>query len=118
MRTKTSERPPERKRDQIRYHGDRIAAGTVPYYWMVCTLAQDPSKILSRPPVVAGPEGPTTPICLPQLALWHPIFGTASGGSLTTVGTVAVAALAAYGLAKIRFPGWNFSLLFPRRCCR
>lgn len=84
-----------------------------PYYWMVCTSLKTPSKIFV-----------TTPQWWPDPVKWanytdlftRSHFGTYlwnsfKVASLTTVGTVAVAALAAYGLAKIRFPGRNFFFL-------
>ena len=80
-----------------------------PYYWMICTSLKTPAKIFVSPPQ-----------WWPDPVRWEnyiELFTTSHYGvylwnsfqvaALTTIGTVVVASLAAYGLAKIRFPGRN-----------
>ena len=84
-----------------------------PYYWMVCTSLKTPAKIFASPP-----QWWPDPI---KWSNYIDLFTTSHYGvylwnsfkvaGLTTLGTVAVAALAAYGLAKVRFPGRNFFFL-------
>ena len=84
-----------------------------PYYWMVCTSLKTPSKIFVTPP-----QWWPDPVkwanytdLFTRSHLGTYLWNSFKVASLTTVGTVAVAALAAYGLAKIRFPGRNFFFL-------
>lgn len=84
-----------------------------PYYWMVCTSLKTPSKIF-----IAPPQWWPDPIKWSNYAdlFTRSHFGTYlwnsfKVASLTTIGTVVVASLAAYALAKIRFPGRNFFFL-------
>lgn len=84
-----------------------------PYYWMVCTSLKTPARIFVTPPqwwpdpVKWGNYADLFTRSHFGVYLWNS-FKVAS---LTTLGTVVVAALAAYGLAKIKFPGRNFFFL-------
>lgn len=84
-----------------------------PYFWMVSTSLKTPAKIFISPPQ-----------WLPDPVRWQnyvDLFTTSRYGlylwnslvvaTLTTVGTVLVAVLASYALARIKFPGRNFFFL-------
>lgn len=84
-----------------------------PYYWMVCTSLKTPSKIFVTPP-----QWWPDPLRWENYAHLFTrshfgtyLFNSFKVAALTTLGTVVVAALAAYGLAKIKFPGRNFFFL-------
>lgn len=84
-----------------------------PYFWMVCTSLKTPSKIFVSPPQwLPNPvrwENYTELFTTSRYGLY--LFNSLKVAGLTTLGTVVVAALAAYALAKIKFPGRNFFFL-------
>lgn len=85
----------------------------LPYLWMIATSLKTPSKIFVTPPQwIPNPVRWENYVEVFQqnnyaLYLWNSL--KVSG--LTTLGTVIVAAMAGYALAKIKFPGNNFFFL-------
>lgn len=81
-----------------------------PYYWMVCTSLKTPAKIFVSPPQWwPDPirwENYTELFTMSNYGIY--LWNSLKVAALTTLGTVVVSALAAYALAKIRFPGRNF----------
>lgn len=81
-----------------------------PYYWMVCTSLKTPAKIFVSPPQWwPDPirwENYTELFTMSNYGVY--LWNSLKVAALTTLGTVVVSALAAYALAKIRFPGRNF----------
>lgn len=84
-----------------------------PYYWMVCTSLKTPAKIFVSPPQWwPDPirwENYTELFTMSNYGVY--LWNSLKVAALTTLGTVVVSALAAYALAKIRFPGRNFFFL-------
>lgn len=82
----------------------------LPYLWMISTSLKTPSKIFVSPPQwIPNPVRWQNFVDLftqsnYALYLWNSLKVSA----LTTIGTVIVAALAGYAVAKIKFPGSNF----------
>lgn len=85
----------------------------LPYLWMVSTALKTPSKIFVSPPQwIPDPirwENFTELFERNNYALY--LWNSFKVASLTTLGTVVVASMAGYALAKIRFPGSNFFFL-------
>lgn len=85
----------------------------LPYLWMVSTALKTPSKIFVSPPQwIPDPirwENFTELFERNNYALY--LWNSFKVASLTTLGTVVVASMAGYTLAKIRFPGSNFFFL-------
>lgn len=85
----------------------------LPYLWMVATSLKTPSKIFVSPPQwIPDPVRWRNYLEVFQqnnyaLYLWNSL----KVSSLTTIGTVIVASMAGYALAKIKFPGSSFFFL-------
>ena len=85
----------------------------LPYLWMIATSLKTPSKIFVTPPQwIPNPirwENYVEVFQKNDYALY--LWNSLKVAGLTTIGTVVVAAMAGYALAKIRFPGNNFFFL-------
>lgn len=85
----------------------------LPYLWMVSTALKTPANIFLSPPQwFPNPirwANFTDLFKANNYALY--MWNSLKVSTLTTVGTVVVAAMAGYALAKIRFPGNNFFFL-------
>jgi len=85
----------------------------LPYLWMIATSLKTPSKIFVSPPQwIPNPvrwENFMEVFKQNNYALY--LWNSFKVSSLTTLGTIVVASMAGYALAKIRFPGSNFFFL-------
>lgn len=84
-----------------------------PYLWMISTSLKTPSKIFVSPPQwIPNPvrwENFKDLFIHNNYALY--LWNSFKVAAFTTIGTVVVATLAGYAIAKIKFPGNNFLFL-------